>query len=357
MDYYDKAIEFGTLYKALKKCCKNVRWKDSVVGYEANALKNTYLLRQDLLNGTYKISPYQVFQIHEPKERTIVATRIRDRQFQRALCDAGFYYDMVDSFITDSPACQRGRGTEYTLKRMTAHLRRYYLKYANHGWALKGDVKGFFPSTLHTVAKEAVNANATDYEAVTAVNTVIDSFGGDRGIGLGSQISQLVELAVLNEMDHFIKERLHIKYYVRYMDDFILIHPDKEYLKYCLREIREHLEAIGLELNKKTTLIPLSQGVKLMKWKFVITDTGRILQLMDKKKPVAQRRKLKRLWEKERNGLVESGTTAKSLEAWLANADRGDTYAIQQKMKQFYKELTKGGYVNDTKRIPAAGKG
>ena len=90
IDYYDKAIEFGTLYKALKKCCKNVRWKDSVVGYEANALKNTYLLRQDLLNGTYKISPYQVFQIHEPKERTIVATRIRDRQFQRELCDAGY---------------------------------------------------------------------------------------------------------------------------------------------------------------------------------------------------------------------------------------------------------------------------
>lgn len=227
----------------------------------------------------------------------------------------------------------------------------------NQGWALKGDVKGFFPSTLHTVAKEAVNANATDYEAVTAVNTVIDSFGGDRGIGLGSQVSQLVELAVLNEMDHFIKERLHIKYYVRYMDDFILIHPDKEYLKYCLREIREHLEAIGLELNKKTTLIPLSQGVKLMKWKFVITDTGRILQLMNKKKPVAQRRKLKRLWEKEQNGLVEAGTTAKSLEAWLANADRGDTYVIQQKMKQFYKELTKGGCVNDTKRILAAGKG
>ena len=264
---------------------------------------------------------------------------------------------MVDSFITDSPACQKGMGTEYTLKRMTAHLRRYYLKYGNQGWALKGDVKGFFPSTLHTVAKEAVNANATDYEAVTAVNTVIDSFGGDKGVGLGSQVSQLVELAVLNEMDHFIKERLHIKYYVRYMDDFILIHPDKEYLKYCLREIREHLEAIGLELNKKTTLIPLSQGVKLMKWKFVITDTGRILQLMDKKKPVAQRRKLKRLWKKEQNGLVEAGTTAKSLEAWLANADRGDTYVIQQKMKQFYKELTKGGCVNDTKRILAAGKG
>ena len=58
-DYFDKAIEFGNLYKALKKSCRNVRWKDSVVGYEANGLKNTYLLRQDILHGKYKISPYQ----------------------------------------------------------------------------------------------------------------------------------------------------------------------------------------------------------------------------------------------------------------------------------------------------------
>ncbi len=347
MKYYQDAIEFGNLYKGLKKSCKNVRWKDSVVGYEANALRNTYNLRQDLLNGKYKISPYQTFQIHEPKERTIVATRIRDRQFQRALCDAGFYKDMVDSFITDNPACQKEKGTTYTHERMIAHLRKYNQKYGNKGWVLKCDIHHFFPTTSHEVAKAAVRKNATDPDAIKAVCDVIDSFEGDCGIGLGSQISQLVELAVLNDLDHYIKEVLRVKHYVRYMDDFVLFHPDKAFLQNCLKEIQSHVEALGLKLNGKTTIYPLSQGIKMIKWRFVITDSGRILQLMDKKKPAEQRKKLAKLWEKEQAGQVAKGTTQKSLEAWLANADRGDTYMLQQKMKEYYRNLTKGGKGNE----------
>ena len=92
----DDAITFGELYKGLKKSCCNVRWKDSVTGYEANGLKNTYLLRQSLLNGTYKISGYQRFRVHEPKEREIVATRLKDRQFQRSLCDNVLYPQITD---------------------------------------------------------------------------------------------------------------------------------------------------------------------------------------------------------------------------------------------------------------------
>lgn len=91
---------------------------------------------------------------------------------------------------------------------------------------------------------------------------MIDSFEGDTGIGLGSQISQLVELAVLDDLDHYIKERLRIKHYLRYMDDFVLIHPDKRYMN-------------GKKLGK-------------------------------------QRRKMKKLMAKERAGLLAEGTTRNS---------------------------------------------
>ena len=142
-EYFDKAIEFGNLYRALKKSCRNVRWKDSVVGYEANALKNTYHLRQDLLKGKYRISPYQHFTVYEPKKREIVATRLRDRQFRKALCMAGLYDDMVEHLIHDNGACQTGKGTDFTLDRMTAHLRRYYLEHGTEGWVLKCDIRKF----------------------------------------------------------------------------------------------------------------------------------------------------------------------------------------------------------------------
>jgi len=105
-EYFDKAISFKPLYKGLKMSCRNVRWKDSVVGYEHNGLKNTYLLSKSLKNGTYKISKYQQFEIYEPKKRVILASRIVDRQFQRSLCECGLYEDITEHFIYDNCACQ-----------------------------------------------------------------------------------------------------------------------------------------------------------------------------------------------------------------------------------------------------------
>lgn len=338
-DYFDKAIEFGTLYRAMKKACRNVRWKDSVVGYEANGLRNTYRLRQDLLQGKYEISPYQRFIIFEPKKRVIVATRIRDRQFQKALCTAGLYDDITEHLIHDDGACQTNKGTDFTLDRLTAHLRRYFNENGTEGWVLKCDIRKFFPSTPHVVAKEAVLDRVSDKRAAQVVCNVIDSFEGDTGIGLGSQISQLVELSVLDDLDHYIKERLRVKHYLRYMDDFLLIHPDKAFLQECRKEIAAFVGREGLTLNEKTTLYPLRQGVRMMKWRFELTDTGRIIKHMDSQKLGKQRRKMRKLIEREEAGLLAEGTTKDSLTAWMANAKRGDTFFQRQRMSHYYYEL------------------
>lgn len=335
---YEQVISFNSLYKGLKISCRNVRWKDSTVGYESNALKNTYRLRQSLLNGTYKIDRYQHFTIYEPKRREIVATRLKDRQFQRSLCDNGLYDQITKSFITDNCACLRGRGVDYTLNRLTAHLRKYYNKYGADGWVLKCDIKHYFPSIRHDIAKAAIHKRVSDKQIAYRACEIVDSFG-EIGLGLGSQVSQLVALAVLDDLDHYIKERLRIKHYLRYMDDFILIHPDKEYLQYCRKEISAKLQAIGLQLNKKTALYPLQQGVKLLQWRFIVTNSGRIVRKMDKKKQSKQRRKLKKLYAKEQSGEYAAGTAHESLISWLANADRGDTYYERRKMITFYKNL------------------
>lgn len=335
---YEKIIAFDSLYKGLKKCCKNVRWKDSTVGYEGNALKNTYRLRQSLVNGKYKLDKYQRFIIHEPKRREIVATRIKDRQFQRSLCDNGFYEEITRSFIADNCACLQGRGVDYTLNRTTAHLRRYYAENGREGWVLKCDIYHYFQSINHDVAKAAIHKRVKDAQIAERACEIVDSFG-EIGLGLGSQVSQLVALAVLDDIDHYIKERLHIKHYIRYMDDFVLIHTDKAYLQECLGQITEKLNAIGLQLNKKTALYPLRQGVKLLQWRFTISDSGRIVRKMDKKKQGKQRRKLKKLYAKEQNGDYAPRTAHESLVSWLANAARGDTYHQRRKMIKFYKEL------------------
>lgn len=126
------------------------------------------------------------------------------------------------------------------------------------------------------------------------------------------------------------------------MDDFILIHPDKEYLQYCLKEIRIFVEMCGLTLNAKTTLYPLRQGVRMLNWRFVIADTGRILKYMNNKKLGQQRRKMRKLMAKEVAGEVAPGTTKDSLTAWMANAKRGTTFYQRQRMTHYYYDI-KGG--------------
>ena len=338
--YFKKSCSFGALYKGLKKSCRNVRWKDSVIGYEANGLKNTLELSERLENGSYKISKYQEFTVHEPKERKILASRLVDRQFQRSLCDNGLYQDIVEHLIRDNVACQIGRGVDDALNRLKVHLQRHYRKCGNEGWVLKCDIHHFFPETRHDVAKAAVLKYVSDPDAAKAVCNIIDSFGGDKGIGLGSQISQLVELLVLNDLDHYIKERLRIKGYIRYMDDFILIHPDRDYLRECLDKIRDKMKEMDFELNNKTQIHPLRQGVKFLQWRFILTETGKTLMLMDNAKLSKQRRRIRKLWKREKAGTVAQGATQESVRSFLANADRGNTWKIQQKIKEYYESIT-----------------
>lgn len=350
-DYFDEAMRYGNLRKALNRCCRNVRWKDSVVGYELHAAQNTHKIMDEMRKGTYRLQPYQAFTIYEPKERHILATRIRDRQVQMALCECGLYEDFTEHFIYDNCACQKGKGTDFTLKRVKTHLRRFYLKHGRNGWVLKMDVHHFFPSTRHDVAKAAVRKRISDPKACEYVCRVIDSFGGDVGIGLGSQISQLVELAVLDDLDHFIKEQLRIRHYVRYMDDLILFHESRDYLVMCREKIEQELNRIGLELNSKSTIYPIRQGVKFLQWRFLMSDTGKISMKLSSKKMGKQRRRLKKILHKEAEGDYAEGTAMTSLVAWRANAARGNAYNQEIRMKNYYytvKAGIKNGYTGRT---------
>lgn len=355
MSKFDEVIKFGNLYDGLQKSQRNVLWKDSTAAYSLDGLKNTYRLKQDLENGTYQISRYQRFMVHEPKTREIVATRIRDRQFQRAMCDTALYQDMIRGFIHNNCACLRGKGVDFAMNRMKETLRKYYLKHNTQGWVLKCDIRNYFPETPHETAKAAVRKREDDERICRHVDDIIDSFGGDRGIGLGSQVSQLIELAVLDSMDHYLTERLRMKYYIRYMDDFVIIHPDRGALEKALEEIRGIVEALGLELNRKTQIYSLSQGIMWLKWHFTLTATGKIIRKMSRKKIAKQRRKMKKLTAKIMKGELEEKALDDSFQSWKANASRGNSHFEIRKIEKLYNTLKEaiimGPKIDDMKRL------
>lgn len=333
-------LSYDYLYKGLKDSCKNVRWKSSVVSYELHGLTNTYLLKRDGTIGCYKIQKYPKFMVYEPKKREVTATRIRDRQFQHSLVDNYLYDELTKSFIYDNCACQKNKGVDFCLNRLTRHLRKYYIEHGNNGYALKCDIHHFFQSIPHSALKEAVRKRINDDFIIGEVDRIIDSFGGNYGIGLGSQVSQLLALAVLDDLDHYIKEKLHIKYYIRYMDDLVLIHEDKEYLKYCLSEIKKKLNEIGLKLNNKTGFCKLNQGIKMLQWRFILTRSGHVVRRMNEKKTSRQCKKMKKLYIKEQNKEVPIGTCHTSASAFMANAKRGDTYQERCRVNKFYGNIT-----------------
>lgn len=212
MKLKNKVCSFDALYDAMMKCKQGVAWKESVQNFTLNPIHRIMKLSDELLNDTYKISPYTKFTVYEPKERSILATKFRDRVFQRSFCDNYLYDELTKSFIQDNAACQRGGGTEYSRKRMDNHLMEFYRENgSNDGYVLKIDIKDYFGSTSHDVAKNAVEKRVVNKWARDKVFQVIDSFPGKIGLGLGSELIQLIQLSVLDDLDHYIKEVLHVK--------------------------------------------------------------------------------------------------------------------------------------------------
>ena len=218
-------------------------------------------------------------------------------------------------------------------------MQRYFRKHGASGWALKCDIRHYFAETPHEVAKAAIRKRLTDKRAAFYTDQIIDSFGGDVGIGLGSQVSQITELAVLDDLDHYIKERLHIKHYLRYMDDFILIHDDRSILENALKEITERLAVLGLTLNNKTQIFPLKQGIVWLKWRFILTDTGKVVRRISRKSVVRERRKLIRMSRLVSAGRIPLDSMKESFVTWKAHAQRGNCRKIIADMQKLYDQL------------------
>lgn len=346
MDVKDKVCSFKSHYEAMGKCRKGVMWKDSVARYSNNGLVNTLKITNSIKNETYEVEQGNKHIIYEPKRRVVVSTKFKDRVFQRSLCDNYLYHEISKSFIYDNGACQNGKGTNFAMNRLNCHLQRFYRKHGSNGYVLKCDIKNYFGSTPHTTVKSAVRKNTKDDWAFNHVEKIIDSFNESDnpgiGLGLGSQVTQLVQLAVLDRLDHYIKEELKIKYYIRYMDDFILIHHDKEYLKECLVNIKVKIEDLGLRLNtKKTQILQLKQGIKFLGFRFILTETGKVIRLLNKENIKDEKRKLKKLVELVREGKITRDKVDDCYKSWKAHANKGNSYKLLIRMDKYYNNLWK----------------
>jgi hypothetical protein len=166
--------------------------------------------------------------------------------------------------------------------------------------------------------------------------TYIDSTDG---LPLGYQTSQLLALMYLDGFDHWVKERLQIQYYGRYMDDFYLIHQSKDYLRYCLREINAYMDGLKLELNEKTGIFPLRNGIDFLGYHSYLTETGKVVRKLRHSSVKRMKGRIKRWKHELAEGTTDIDHILASYQAWDAHASRGDTRELRKKIGRLMVEI------------------
>lgn len=327
------------MYDSMWLRFRGVGWKPSVAYFKHNPSKELSRLEKDLREGTYKEQKSKTFEIFIPKHRTIKSIRIRDRIYQGSLYDGALYPQTTRSFIPNNLACQRGKGTELARKRFAELIRKAYRKHGTKFYFMKCDIKGYYSNIDHEISIKELNKYIDDISAEMA-DRILEGEPGDKGYFPGSPIVQILGVTLLNRLDHVIKEQLRVRYYIRYMDDFILLHQDKEYLKDCKNKIESELARLKLNLNqKKTYIAPITQGIRFLGFDHRLTATGKVVILADPKKIKNERILLRRMVHKALRGEIPKEQADRHFKCWLNSITYGNSFKIIQRMRKYYKSL------------------
>lgn len=339
-DILESAIGFESIFNSMMKCKKGVIWKDSVSSFYLNGIERCLKLSKELHDGTYKARPPKKFMITSPKPREAVSITFRDRVYQRSLNDNIIYPLMSKQFIFDNHACQKGKGTDKARKRFWDFLHGFYRKNGVNGFAMKCDIHGYYQNMRHNVAEGCFKKKLPPVAYRKTEDILRDQYKGDTGYNPGSQLIQIAGISVLSPLDHYIKEQLGIKYYLRYMDDFILIHENREYLQFCRQKISEYLQADGFELHpKKTQIIPVSEKITFLGFEYRLTQTGKVIMTVTSSTVKRKRRKLKHMVAKVKRGEMTRDTVDKTFESDLEHFSKGNSFKLIQRHSAYYKNL------------------
>ena len=335
-------ISVDALYESLLKCSKGVKWKGTIAYFRHHWTDEIPKLSDQLHDGTYKERRAKFFTIREPKTREIMSIHFRDRIYQRSLNDIGIYPQVTRFFIADNFACQQGKGTNPARERLKEFLYQYHHQYGTDGYVLKIDIKGYYPNLNHEFA-ETMLKQYIDDETYQLARKVLANLPGEVGYNPGSQIVQIVGITALDKIDHLIKEDLGIKYYIRYMDDFLIMHHSKDYLEKCLAVIKEALQKQSMATHEQKTFIqPISKPIKFLGFYYRLTPTGKVVILADPKKIKHERKKIIRMVNQAQKGNMTKHDVDVHFKAFKASVRYGNHRKLIYKLNRWYESLWEG---------------
>lgn len=251
---YEQIYDYENLYNAYLEARKSKRYREGVLRFSANLEENLIVLQNHLMWQSYTVGEYRRTIIRIPKTRIIMILPFKDRVLQWAIYRV-IYPLFEKSFISDSYGCIEGRGDLAAVRRIQYWLNKLG-KDGRDVYALEMDIRKYFFRVPHDVILDTLRKKISDNRVMWLLDTIVNSkttpFGlphdvsdvetaemlWDVGMPVGSLISQMTGNIVLNELDQFIKRKLRVKHYIRYMDNFnIFGHSKPE-----LRDLKAQIE-------------------------------------------------------------------------------------------------------------------
>lgn len=317
-DLWDRIVSWENLIEAARRAALGKRSHECVMRFDAAIIDELVAIRNELIEGRYRPGPYAEFLIRKPKARKISAAPFRDRVVHHALCRV--IMPIFERTLIDTCFANRvGKGTHRAVLLCQRYLRA-------HAWFLQLDIRKYFPSIDHGILKTMLSRKIRCRRTVELINLIIDSSNEQgaipfdsperHGLPIGNLTSQYFANIYLSPLDHFVREKLGIRFYIRYVDDFLLFGDSKELLRSSLELIEQFLRGYRLRVHEERAHVMRSnQGITFLGYRIFPYQIR-----LARENPIQARRRLAARYRALCAGREEPSGFRASLAAWMGHA-------------------------------------
>lgn len=356
---YNELVDMAYLEEVYHHIRLHTHHRDKIVRFELFYMTNLMQIYAILKAKKYVHSPYNLFLIRIPKYRVVMSENISDKIVNHLISEKILLPVLEPKLVPFNVATRKNMGVYKGIFYVKKYINKLKINY-DEFYILKCDIKKYFYNVSHERLIHKLEKYITDVDIMNVIKNIISTTNQEntnkllhqlleeekerlrsmntpdlfqklqeldkipfyhkgKGLPIGNMTSQIFAIFYLNDLDHFIKEKLKIKYYVRYMDDFLLFHPDKEYLKYCLEEIRKKVLEEKLELNSKTRIYSMKEGFQFLGYFFFLKNKKLILRI----NPQTKRRIKKKLNYLEKTKSPQYDAVKASYYGYLLHCNSG----------------------------------